>query len=704
VLILATAKQNRQRGPGYRCWLYNSGPSFCKAAHPFAVERLKAVSHEEEMMLETVIARTAPLLYIGLALITPLVAASPDEGQITDPKSVTSLQNTTARPVPISQLYYTRNTFGPAWSPDGQEVVFTTNLSGRFNLWKVSSAGGWPLQLLESDDRQTDAVWSPDGTWIVFDQDFGGGEIYDLLAVPSLGGDVINLTNTPEVSETNARWSPDASTLAICYRPKTSSTTDIALLDWRTKKIRKLTNEQTKNREWAGQIWTADGKTIYANRVNVGFTDSDVYRIDVASGKLQDLTPHQGDILYTVSSVSADGGTLLIDSNEKSGYQNVAVLDAATKKLRWITDSKWEADAGHFAPDGKSFTYTVNEDGRSDVYLYDSSSAHAAKLPFPAGITTSAGTPTAFSPSGDRLLISYQSSTTPADIWMYELNSRRSRQLTFSSLASLNSSALPSSQLVHYRAFDGKTISAFLWIPFNLKRDGSNPGIVLPHGGPTGQTTDSFNKTAAALASRGYVCIAPNVRGSTGYGIEFQKANYKDLGGGDLQDEVYAARFLAATGYVDAARIGITGASYGGYMAMIAIGRTPEVWAAAVELFGITDWLTEQEHEEPTLQQYDQSILGDPLKDRQAYEDASPIKYFKNAKAPLLILQGANDIRDPKEEAEQAETILKREGKIVEAHYYADEGHGFEKRENQIDSMERTVAWFNRYLKQKISH
>jgi dipeptidyl aminopeptidase/acylaminoacyl peptidase len=125
------------------------------------------------------------------------------------------------------------------------------------------------------------------------------------------------------------------------------------------------------------------------------------------------------------------------------------------------------------------------------------------------------------------------------------------------------------------------------------------------------------------------------------------------------------------------------------------------VWAASVELFGITDWLTEQEHEEPTLQQYDQSILGDPVKDRKAYEDASPIKYFKDAKAPMLILQGANDIRDPKEEAEQAETILKKEGKVVASHYYSDEGHGFAKRENQIDAMQRTVEWFDKYLKNK---
>lgn len=626
---------------------------------------------------------------------------SPGDRSITDPKSITSESNTGAVPIPIENLFYTRNVSGPAWSPDGGEILFSTNLTGRLNLWKVSASGGWPIQLSASDDRQESAVWSPDGKWIVFDQDFGGGEIFDLFAIPSEGGDIINLTRTADISESNARWSPDGSALAISYRPKTSSKVDIALLDWNTRQVRKLTNEKDKSRLWGGARWSPDEKAIYAQRSNAGGTDSDVYRVDVATGALENLTPHSGEAIYSVSSVSPDGRSLLITSNQKGGYDNVALLDVTSKHLTWITDLKWEAHSGDFSHDGKSFTYTVNEDGRSDLFLFDRQTGKADKLSLPVGLNFAVGTPTAYSHSGDRLLISHQSSTEPADLWVYDIPSRHIQRLTYSALAGLSQSRLPASQLIHYRTFDGKVISAFLWVPFNMKRDGSNPGVVLPHGGPTGQTIDSFNRTAAALASRGYVCIAPNVRGSTGYGMEFQKANYKDLGGGDLQDEVYAARFLTETGFVDPRKMGITGGSYGGYMAMIAIGKTPDVWAAAVELFGITDWLSEQAHEEPTLQQYDQSLLGDPVKDRQVYEDASPIKYFKNAKAPLLVLQGANDIRDPSEEAEQAVTILKKEGKIVDAHYYPDEGHGFAKRENQIDAMRRTVSWFDKYLKSK---
>jgi dipeptidyl aminopeptidase/acylaminoacyl peptidase len=238
-----------------------------------------------------------------------------------------------------------------------------------------------------------------------------------------------------------------------------------------------------------------------------------------------------------------------------------------------------------------------------------------------------------------------------------------------------------------------------MWVPFNLKRDHSNPALVLPHGGPTGQVVDYWSPRVAALVSRGYICIAPNVRGSTGYGIDFQRANYQDLGGGDLQDEVYATKFMVETGYVDAKKIGITGGSYGGFMTLMALGKTPDVWAAGVELFGIIDWMTMLQHSDAELQQYEKALLGDPVKDKKVYEADSPITYIHDVKAPMLVLQGDNDPRVPKEEAEQVVELLKKDGKTVDAHYYPDEGHGFAKRENQIDSIRRTVEWLDKYLK-----
>ena len=645
--------------------------------------------------------RRLALAVFVLILCLPSLAQSsgPASRRLTDPKSVSSAANPNARPIPVDDLYFTRGLYGASWSPDGKEVVFTTNFSGRPNLWKVSAAGGWPIQLTQSDERQYSAVFSPDGKWIVYQQDTAGNELWDLFAIPSDGGEAINLTKTPDIREESPRWSPDGRVIALNYKPKQGTNYNIALLQWNTRQVEKLTHESTPSRSWSSVAWSADGKTLYANRFDVSFTDSDVYAVDVASGRTTNLTPHQGNVLFFASSLSPDGKTLLLTSNQKGGYQNVAMLDVATRKLEWVTDTQWEASAGDFSPNRERFTYTINADGRTELYMVDRATHQSRTIDVPPGVNSFAASPTSFSPQSDRLLISHESSVQPGDYWVYSLNGDSSRQLTHSAIASLSSAPLPEAQIVHYKSFDGKMISALMWVPFNLKRDGSTPALVLPHGGPTGQMSDYWNPDATALVSRGYICIAPNPRGSTGYGMAFQKANYQDLGGGDLQDEVYAAKFLETTGYADAKKIGITGGSYGGYMTLIALTKTPDVWAAGVELFGIINWMTMLNHSDPELQEYEKSLLGDPVKDRKVYEAASPITYIHQVKAPLLVLQGDNDPRVPKEEAEQVVQLLQRDGKTVGVHYYPNEGHGFEKRENQIDSIRRTIEWFDKYLK-----
>jgi dipeptidyl aminopeptidase/acylaminoacyl peptidase len=645
------------------------------------------------------IKRSLGLFVFCCSLCAPLAASTgPDDRALTDPNSVVSASSPAARPVPVDDLYYTRSVFGAAWSPDGQQIVFTTDISGRSNLWKVRASGGWPIQLSQSDDRQYNAVWSPDGKWIVYQQDHAGDELWDLYAIPSDGGEAVNLTNTPAIREQDPHWSHDGNTIAFAYKTKDGTQYDIALLDWGTRKVHKLTNEQQPGYSWNVVAWSKDDKTIYAGRVNPPFTDADLYRIDVANGKLENLTSHQGTIRYLASSLSPDGGTILLSSDAKGGYMNVALLDVATKKVAWVTDLKWEAYSGNFSPDGKRYTYTVNEDGLIDAYLADRSTNQAGKVDLPHGLNYFSGNPNEFAPQSDRVIISHEASNQPGDLWVYNLNNRHADQLTFSAIASLRATPLPPSQIVHYKSFDGKIISALLWVPFNLKRDGSNPALVLPHGGPTGQMVDYWNTDAAALTSRGYTCIAPNPRGSTGYGLEFQKANFQDLGGGDLKDEIAGVEFLKATGYVDPKKIGITGGSYGGFMTLMAVGKTPDIWAAAVEEYGIINWSTMLKSSDPSLNEYLKALLGNPDANRKVYEEDSPITYIRNEKAPLLVLQGDNDPRVPKEEAQQVVDILKKEGRVVDVHYYPNEGHGFVKRENQIDAIRRTIAWFDQYL------
>jgi dipeptidyl aminopeptidase/acylaminoacyl peptidase len=645
--------------------------------------------------------RSLAVLCFGIS-VSSRASTGPDDRPITDPKSVTSESNPAARPAPIGDLYYTHSVYGTAWSPGGKQIAFTSDLTGRPNLWKVNASGGWPVQLTQSDDRQYGATWSPDGKWIVYQQDSAGNELWDLYAVPSDGGEIINLTNTPDIREQDPRWSHDGKTIAFAYKPKDGSIYDIALLDWTTRKVRKLTNEQQPGYGWNAIAWSGDDKTIYAGRVNPPFTDADVYRIDVATGKTENLTPHKGTVRYLGSALSPDGTKVLMSSDARGGYMNVALLDTTSKNVSWVTDVKWEAYSGSFTPDGKTYSYAVNEDGVTDAFLVDCATNTTKKVNLPHGLNFFTGNPNEFSPQSDRVIVSHEASNQPGDIWVYNLATNQADQLTFSAVASLRATPLPASQIVHYKSFDGKIITALLWMPFNLKRDGSNPALVLPHGGPTGQMVDYWNTDVAALVSRGYICIAPNPRGSTGYGLDFQKANFQDLGGGDLKDEIAGVEFLKTTGYVDPKKIGITGGSYGGFMTLMAIGKTPDIWGAAVEEFGIISWNSMLKSSDPGLNEYLKALLGDPEKNGKVYEEDSPITYIRSEKAPLLVLQGENDPRVPKEEAQQVVDILKKQGRVVDVHYYANEGHGFVKRENQIDAIRRTVAWFDQHLMGKM--
>jgi dipeptidyl aminopeptidase/acylaminoacyl peptidase len=330
------------------------------------------------------------------------------------------------------------------------------------------------------------------------------------------------------------------------------------------------------------------------------------------------------------------------------------------------------------------------------LFAYNLKGGQARKAPLPPGYNAEgAGRP--FAADG-RLLVAHDASNTPFDYWVLDRSGKASRLTNFAA-PGLDPSRLPVSRIVHYKSADGTVISAILSVPFNLKRDGTAPGVVVPHGGPTGQTQDRFSRQAVALASRGYVVIQPNPRGSTGYGMAFQNANHKDLGGGDLVDEVYAAKFLAATGYVSPRKVGITGGSYGGFMTLMAIGKTPDVWAAAVSQYGIINWFEMLKHEDAALQAYQLSLIGDPVKDKAVYDADSPMTYVRKAKAPLLVLQGENDIRVPRGQAAEVVATLKSVGATVDAHYYPEEGHGFAKLENQIDALQRTIDWFDKYLK-----
>ncbi|MGI9105903.1 MAG: S9 family peptidase [Pyrinomonadaceae bacterium] len=617
---------------------------------------------------------------------------------------------------PIERYLNIRTATSPTLAPKGERVAFLTNVTGTPQIWSVAATGGWPEQLTFYADRVDFVEWSPDGTGFIFGKARGGDENAQLFWMSPDGARVRQLTDAPRIRYNFGAWSADGKRISYASNKRDPNYFDIYTMEVATGQDSLVYQQDGSN---APAAWSMDGRFIVVSKASDTLSlDNDLYLVELATKNVTHLTPHTGATQYGNVHFTHDGRAILLSTNADREWLQLARMDLATRKIEVIDDTPWDLDATAMSDDGQLLAYTINRDGFSELYVrkLDAAGVPAKKDASAAVALPGKGTVGGLEFSGDagKLALVFNGARYNADVWLYDLKTRKLEQVTRSSRAAIPQSSFVEPQLIRYKTFDGREIPAWYYRPQPSARQvgffqngnkvtatyGSPlPVIISVHGGPEGQERPSFNPTYQYFLSRGYAVLAPNVRGSTGYGKTFTHLDDVKLREDSVKDLVAAVDWLKAQGGADARRIAVLGGSYGGYMTLAAITLYPDLWAAAIEMFGISNFETNLKNTSGYRRKQREREYGTLAGDLEFLRSVSPIYKVDRIKAPLLVFQGKNDPRVPYTESEQIVKALRDRNAPVEYTLFDDEGHGFVKLTNRLVVYPKIVEFLERHMK-----
>ena len=621
----------------------------------------------------------------------------------------------------IQQYLNIKSASSPSFSPDGKRLIYLTNVSGTSQVWAVDLPNGQPKQLTKYDDNVSFAKYSPTQDEIVFGKAIGGNENTQFFTMKPDGSNVRELTANPQIRYNFGDWSNDGKRIYYASNKRDKTFFDVYAMNVADGK-EELIYQQNGNNDFAAV--SDDGSRIIISRdgTELGL-DNNLYLIDAKTRKETLLTPHTGasefgDVEFTANN------EITLSTNDKREFAAPCKMNLENLKVFGCLETNWDVDAIKTTSDSDSekFAWTINNEGFSELYVLKyvfskGITIHREFLPEPELVKLPAQgivSGLTFSEDGKKLAFSFASAKYNSDVWLYDVKSKSLTQITKSSRSDIPQESFVEPQLIKYKTFDGREISAWF---YDVERDsfissfGGTEGrkvtriqaripvIVSVHGGPEGQERPGFNPLYQYYLSRGYAVLATNVRGSTGYGKTFTHLDDVRKREDSVKDLAFAVEWLKTSGGADAKKIAVTGGSYGGYMTMAAITLYPDLWAAAVDTVGIVNWETFLKNTSGYRRRQREVEYGMLDKDIDFLRSISPIAKVDKIKTPLFVIQGKNDPRVPYTEAEQVVKALKDRGAIVEYKLYDDEGHGISKLKNRLDLYPRVADFLDKYMR-----
>lgn len=592
-------------------------------------------------------------------------------------------------------FYDTTSVFGGSFSADETKILITTDATGTFNVYAQPVTGGEPRPLTTSDNDSFMGVsYFPQDDRFLYSADQGGNELNHLY-VQELDGSVTDLTPGERVKASFGGWSGDRSHFFV-----TTNERDPRFIDLYRYATDGYERELWfENEGYFVSDVSPEGRYIALAKLNSN-DDSDVFVHDRETGVLTHVTPHEGAVQHGVASFSPDSATLYYRTNAHGEFSQVWSYDLATSERAPAVQADWDVMSLNFSESGRYRITAINADAQTEVTILDTRSGEELELPdLGAGDLSGVG----FSRSEQKMAFYLNSDSSPSNLFVIDLESGSEPvQLTRSLSSQIDPDDLVESEVVRFASFDGLEIPGNLYRPHDASPQNPVPVMINMHGGPGGQSRKGYNATNQHLVNHGYAIFSVNNRGSSGYGKTFNHLDDKKHGEVDLQDCVWARKYLETLDWVDGDRIGIMGGSYGGYLVAAALAFEPEVFDVGIDIFGVTNWLRTLQSIPPWWTAQRQSLydeLGDPATDEERLRRISPLFHAENIQRPLLVIQGANDPRVLQAESDELVEAVRKNGVPVEYVVFDDEGHGFRKKANRITASEKFVAFLDQYLR-----
>ena len=585
--------------------------------------------------------------------------------------------------IPLEELCRLPSFYLPSVSWKGDRVAFYWDKTGQMELHVMDLATRETRQVSHGEvprALRAGFAWDRADRSIVFAKDAGGTEQHDLYRIDIETGLVTQLTNDPTAQEYAGQFSPDDKWLTVLTNKRNPAAPDRPgqLNLW---KMRADGTDYAPLTNYAfpvvGGQWSPDG-TLIAYVTNEDVTDlknTDSYVVNAdGTGARRVLSVKKGS-KDTIADWHPDGKRLAVTS-DASGQNRSGILDLGSGQVRWLGKDNVEEHAIRFSKDGRLLAAIRNFESSVRPIVYDVETGAAHELKLPDGFAVGA----AFFDADRKLLVTFSSDVTRASLVSYDLATDTYETLLPAEYGTIDRSVFVEAKHVYYKTFDGKEVPALLYAPRDIASGERLPAIVHVHGGPTGQWFRGFDPFAQFLADRGLVVIEPNIRGSTGYGVDYRDAAIKDWGGADLEDVAAAADYLKTLPYVDPDRLVVFGGSYGGFMAFIAATKKPDIWRAAVAWVGVSDLHRLYEKSMEHFKYYFREQMGDPEKDRALWRDRSAVEFADKLRAKLLMVHGVNDPRCPVDQSrifrDRLLELGRKEGEDFEYVELSDEGHG----------------------------